>query len=57
MNLPIPANPVKIKKLARAEALKAEAAEGKKRRQETRREEKLNKWYMGMYGGKYICIV
>ena len=46
-----------MKKLAKAEAVKAENSEsagGKKRRPEIRREEKLNKWYMGMYGGMWV---
>ena len=48
-----------MKKLAKAEAARADTAESggvKKRRQEVRREEKLNKWYMGMYGGEYGVI-
>jgi len=54
VNLPIPTNPAKAKKLAKAESAKTESANerDKKRRQETNNEEKPAKWYMGVYGGK-----
>ena len=43
---------MKIKKLAKAEAAKTDTGSEKKRRQENKKDDKTNKWYMGIYGGK-----